>query len=75
MQANMTSKTKPSPRSYSFRKPRGKVLAATLYTYVRKQNNDWVRAQSRKLGVPYSVFVDQLLTRARTGARPMVRAA
>lgn len=64
----MTSK-KANHRTYSVRKTSGKVLSSTLYTYVRRSNSDWVRMESRKIGIPYSVFVDRLLTHVRTGQK------
>lgn len=45
-----------------------KVLSRTLYTYVRPVNDNFVRTQARKKKVPYSVFLDRLITHARNHA-------
>lgn len=44
-----------------------KVLAHTLYTYVGIENNSWVRTQAKKIGLPYSKFLNEILTGMRVG--------
>lgn len=47
---------------------KNKVLNTTLYTYVRRVNRAWVLTQARRKKVPYSVFVDRLISNARNHA-------
>lgn len=44
-----------------------KTLAHTLYTYVGGDNNRWVRTQAKKIGLPYSKFLNEILTGMRVG--------
>lgn len=44
-----------------------KTLAHTLYTYVGGDNNKWVRTQAKKIGLPYSKFLNEILTGMRVG--------
>lgn len=44
-----------------------KSLAFTLYTYVGGDNNKWVRTQAKKIGLPYSKFLNEILTGMRVG--------
>lgn len=43
------------------RAAKDKVLAHTLYTYVKPANGKWVRREAAKRGVSYSVFVDSMI--------------
>jgi hypothetical protein len=56
-------------------KQKKKILTATLYTYVRPETAKWVRTQARKSHMPYSLYMDQLITQARRRGIKVQKAA
>lgn len=42
-----------------------KYLTNVLYTYVKPTNDKYIRARAKKLGIPYSLYVDRLIEKDR----------
>lgn len=47
-----------------------KVLTKVLYVYVRPSNRDWIKKTAKAQKKSYSEFLDETITRMRTGETP-----
>jgi hypothetical protein len=49
------------------RAAKDKILSKTLYSYVTRKNDEWVRTKAKQFKVSYSVVVDALISAYKTG--------